>query len=207
MPIVPSASKSPLMSTVRATPPPGAMTHRQAKALGVLEFLSMAICRKGPCDTFVRVTRNLQCVACKVREAPKAAAKLQRDRIKAKEAAAKARAAAAKSKAREVARDLKDSQKAAARAAQAKAREATKRTTASEKAKTTRAANKAAAAGTQEQAQEALQRPGTGAPHLPPWMDAGELAADGLTGAGVLLATAGGGAPWEDADGGECLPW
>lgn len=53
---------------VKATPPPGSMTQKQARAQGLLSFLSMTICRKAGCDTFHRYTAGFGCMACKARQ-------------------------------------------------------------------------------------------------------------------------------------------
>jgi len=159
------------MPTVKATPPAGAITRKEAQAQGLAEFLSMSICRKAGCDTFVREARSpWRCVACRDREAPKVAAQAEKARELAQARAAKARKAAAAERKRQEARDLKEAAKAAARKARQEARELASRQAAAKKAAATRAANKAQAKA-QELAQKYAQALIGQALDIPPWED------------------------------------
>lgn len=113
--------------TVSARPPPEAITKREARKLGLPQFLSMSICRRAGCNTFVRVTSSLACVACLGRDAPKREAQRLKAEKKAAEERAKARARAAAVKKREAEQAQKEALKAAQKAATAKAREGKRR--------------------------------------------------------------------------------
>lgn len=101
-----------MTARISAKPPPEAISQREARSLGLSEFLSMSICRKGTCDTFMRTTSTLECVACREKDAPKREAQ----RLKAAEERAKARARAAAVKKREAEQTAKDAQRNAAAA-------------------------------------------------------------------------------------------
>lgn len=157
------------MSPVKATPPPGALTRKEARDRGLVEFLSQAICRRVGCNTFTREVRTLQCVACREKDAPKEAAKAEKARALARAKTASDRARAAAARKRQAAKALKDSQKDAARKTRSDARELARRQAAAAKAKATREANRARA---QEGPQEPALALNAAALHLPPWEDA-----------------------------------